>query len=400
MQKQFQLLDEWLTEHQRFWRFEPFHQSLHEQLPWVDTHPDMCAWLNSLSAQELSQYKLDPTSLIADLGRFIPDSRTVLANIALAPHSITTIKLAERFGVGIPGRKLKQIEAMGSYSLTRHQGSEWLEWCSGKGYLGRVLSSQTRQRVTSFEYQLPLCQSGQSEADALNLPMHFVQGDALECQSKQYVKPEQHAVALHACGDLHVRMMQYGCEKGVAAMTIAPCCYHLIQSDAYQVLSSVAKLSTIRLSRSELRIPLQQTVTGGSRVQRHRQLEMTFRLGLDLLLRQECAFKEYAPVPSIKKSQLSLGFEAFCRWAAELKEWNLPQVNFDQYEAEGAKRFWRMEMLSLVQQIFQRAIEMWLIYDKAMYLQEQGYQVSLSEFCDRDITPRNILIHASDRKNT
>ncbi|MCF8778237.1 SAM-dependent methyltransferase [Vibrio sp. IRLE0018] len=400
MQNQFLLLDEWLTGQERLWRFEPFHQSLHSQLPWFETHPEMCAWLESLTQQELSHYKSDTSSLVEQLSRFIPGSKAVFAAISLAPSSTANIGLDKRLDIGIPGRKLKQIEAMGSYSLAFHYGKEWLEWCSGKGYLGRVLASQTGQRVTSFEFQSSLCESGQSEANALNLPIHFVQGDALQPTAKQYFKAEQHAVALHACGDLHVRLMQYGCEKRLAAITLAPCCYHLVQNSSYQAMSTMAKGSTLKLSRSELRIPLQQTVTGGHRVQRHRELEMTYRLGLDLLLRHECGLQEYMPVPSIKKSQLSLGFEAFCQWAAEVKGFHLPKVSFAQYEKSGVERFWRMEALSLVQQVFQRALEMWLIYDKAMYLQEQGYDVSLCEFCERDITPRNIIIHASRSKKS
>ncbi|MCV5738612.1 hypothetical protein OFN56_42590, partial [Escherichia coli] len=60
--------------------------------------------------------------------------------------------------------------------------------------------------------------------------------------------------------------MQYGSENGIAAMTISPCCYHLIQSEQYQPMSELGRASSLSLSKQELRIPLQQTVTGGERV--------------------------------------------------------------------------------------------------------------------------------------
>ena len=56
-----------------------------------------------------------------------------------------------------------------------------------------------------------------------------------------------------------------------------------------------------------------------------------------------------------------------------------------------------MERLSLVQQPFRRSLEMWLVFDKALYLIERGYQVSLSTFCSKKVTPRNILIQAVKR---
>jgi hypothetical protein len=34
-----------------------------------------------------------------------------------------------------------------------------------------------------------------------------------------------------------------------------------------------------------------------------------------------------------------------------------------------------------------------LALDRAIYLQEQGYEASIEEFCERSITPRNLLIH-------
>ncbi len=151
------------------------------------------------------------------------------------------------------------------------------------------------------------------------------------------------------------------------------------------------------MSKQELRIPLQQTVTGGGeRVRRHRQQEMVFRLGFDLITRRALGMAEYQPVPpSIRKSQLSEGFESLCRWAAEQKGIVLSQeIDFDHFEKLSEQRFWQMERMSLVQLVFQRPLEIWLALDKALYLEERGYRVRLSEFCPKSVTPRNILICA------
>jgi hypothetical protein len=39
-------------------------------------------------------------------------------------------------------------------------------------------------------------------------------------------------------------------------------------------------------------------------------------------------------------------------------------------------------------------IELWLVLDRVLYLEQFGYRVTLSEFCEKQITPRNILIQA------
>ncbi|RTZ16426.1 methyltransferase [Vibrio aquaticus] len=391
----FQSIDQFLLEHQTFWRFEPFFSSARRVLPWKSAQPELTHWLNTLSPQEIEHFKQSNDELVDALSQYLPSLKQLLTWTNLQQVQIHGLELARGVDSGVPGRKLEQIVSMGEAALTKHAGSEWLEWCSGKGFLGRILASQSGEKVTSFEFQSALCQSGQHEADRQGLDMHFVQGDALSAESITALNPNQHAVALHACGDLHVSLIQKGVEQRLPALTLSPCCYHLIQGEEYQPLSIAAQQSTLQLSKSELRIPLQETVTGGERVKRHRLEEMTYRLGFDLLLNEALGFEQYQPVPSVKKSQLSDGFEAFCRWASDKKGIELPSIDFEYYERLGHERYWQMERMSLVQQPFRRLLELWLVYDKALYLQQSGYQVMVSEFCSRETTPRNLLIHAS-----
>ncbi|MEZ8915772.1 methyltransferase [Vibrio lentus] len=400
MHSRFTILDSFLLEHQVYWRSEPFHLCQTQQQPWVDVNRPLVDWLNSLSIENIQILKEQPQVLIKELILFLPELETANQNIQFDNSVLVGLDLPRGTADGIPGRKLQQIVAMGQASLEHHQGQEWLEWCSGKGFLGRILAQQSNQKVTSFEWQQSLCESGQKIADAQHLDMSFVQGDAFSKDADRVFNSNQHAVALHACGDLHVELVKKSVLHGLPAVTISPCCYHLIRDENYQAMSSVAKNSALTLSKSDLRIPLQETVTGGERVKRHRQLEMSYRLGFSQLLKGELSVDEYVPVPSIKKSELSEGFESFCYWASEVKKLPLDSdIDFEPYLVQGEALFWEMEKLSLVQQVFRRPLEIWLALDRAIYLQEQGYEASIEEFCERSVTPRNLLIHGvkSDR---
>ncbi|MGY5615607.1 methyltransferase [Vibrio cincinnatiensis] len=393
----FQQCDTFLYQTQPFWRFEPFHYSGALISPWHHIIPELDNRLEGLSLERIVTLKQQPEQLTNLLAPYIPDLDNMvrLQDALLSKVSVESGREACRdLYTGVPGRKVRQIQSLGPFLVSRHQGEAWLEWCSGKGYLGRWLAAHTSHPVVSFEYQATLCEKGQYEADHLGLAMTFVQGDAFDVGSQSLFQAHQHAVALHACGDLHIRLMQYAVKGQLAAMTFSPCCYHLIEGQHYHPISEAGKRSCLNLTRNELRIPLQETVTGGERVKRHRQLEMSYRLGWDALLRTELGYQEYLPTPSIKKSQLSDGFQAFCLWAADKKGIDLPLVDFNHYQEQGIQRFWRMERLSLVQQGFQRLLELWLVLDRAIFLQEQGYQVEISVFCSREVTPRNIVIHA------
>ncbi|UPR33905.1 methyltransferase [Vibrio cyclitrophicus] len=394
MHSRFTILDSFLLEHQVYWRSEPFHLCQTQQQPWADVNRPLVDWLDSLSIERIQTLKEQPQDLLAEITRFLPQLEKANQNIQFNQTALVGIDLPRGTADGIPGRKLQQIIAMGEASLEHHQGQEWLEWCSGKGFLGRILSQQSDQKVTSFEWQQSLCESGQKIADDQKLEMNFVQGDAFSESAGDVFNSNQHAVALHACGDLHVELVKKSVSHGLQAVTISPCCYHLIRDETYQPMSSVAKSSALVLSKSDLRIPLQETVTGGERVKRHRQLEMSYRLGFSKLLKAELNIDEYIPVPSIKKSELSEGFESFCQWASEVKEITLgSDIDFESYLAQGETLFWEMEKLSLVQQVFRRPLEVWLALDRAIYLQEQGYEATIEEFCERTVTPRNLLIH-------
>ncbi|MDV7103927.1 methyltransferase [Vibrio sp. TH_r3] len=395
MHKPFLQLEQILSQHQLLWRFEPFHQSAQSTLPWVEDYPDLCHWLNALSIEQIIQYKLSTTRLLADVNSVFPSAKSLNHLVKLSTDNHLPLNLERGITAGIPGRKLQQITSMGSFLLNNHKGQSWIEWCAGKGYLGRILASHSPQLVTSFEWQQSLCEAGQIEAQKKSLNMKFIQGDALSPEAKNMLTEQHHAVALHACGDLHVRLIEHASAAGSQAISISPCCYHLIEKKHYQPLSAYAiSNSTLNLSKAELRIPLQETVTGGQRVVRHREQEMSYRLGFDLLLKQRLDIEGYVAIPSIKKSMLAGGFEDFCYWAAEQKNIVLPTINFEYWQKKGTERFWHMERLSLAQQMFRRALELWLVYDRVLFLQEHGYTVTVTEFCDRSVTPRNIIIHA------
>ncbi|MNF11686.1 hypothetical protein D3C80_2129510 [compost metagenome] len=53
-----------------------------------------------------------------------------------------------------------------------------------------------------------------------------------------------------------------------------------------------------------------------------------------------------------------------------------------------------MRNLELPRSLFRRPLELWLLLDRALFLEEQGYQVMLGSFCQAQLTPRNILLLA------
>jgi hypothetical protein len=52
------------------------------------------------------------------------------------------------------------------------------------------------------------------------------------------------------------------------------------------------------------------------------------------------------------------------------------------------------QRLQLVNHGFLRALEMWLVLDLAVYLQEGDCELALTQFCSRELSPRNLRLLA------
>ncbi len=183
MQSVFLKLEHILQKNQSLWRFEPFHQSIQSQLACSGDYPDLYQWLSALSLEQVRRYKSSTSELMNDVTSVFPQAEELKGLISLSKATKEPVSLERGLDSGIPGRKLEQIVSMGSFALAHHKGAEWLEWCSGKGYLGRILASRSTQPVVSFEWQTSLCELGQREAIKKSLPMTFIQGVISLCKS-------------------------------------------------------------------------------------------------------------------------------------------------------------------------------------------------------------------------
>lgn len=387
--ERFDALDHFLLQHQHLWRPRPFTEPC---LSWESHYPELSTWLRQRSLDEAEAAQQHPERLPA------PAPFTELANEALRLSSLGELpdiglhSPGHRLDVNVPGRKWQQIEAFSRRLAFRQPAAHWLDWCSGKGHLGRRLL-RPGQRLTCLEHDGELVNAGQALSDHHHLAAEHVQQDVLAPDSVRHLDNAKSAVALHACGELHVRLLQLASQQGCRQIAIAPCCYNRIPGKAYQPMSQAAKASTLHLSQDDLGLPLTEAVTSSARVRRQRDISMARRLGFDLLQRQQRGVDQYLSTPSLPVSWLEKDFERYCRDLAELRQVELQgQPDWPALEAAGWQRLAEVRNLELVRNLFRRPLEMWLVLDRALFLQEQGYAVSVGVFCDYPLTPRNLMV--------
>ena len=388
----FTALDDFLTAHQALWKPRPF---THLSLPWETAYPQLSSWLRRRSLEDAERAHNHPADLV-DAPEPFASLAALSAELSavgeLPGHALETA--GHRLNVDVPGRKWQQIEAFGSRLSFASPPTHWLDWCSGKGHLGRRLLS-AGQQLTCVEYDPALVASGQALSQRHHLHALHVEQDVLATDAATVLSAHHTPVALHACGDLHVRLMQLASAAGCQQMAIAPCCYNRINRSEYRALSSAVLRSALQLSLEDLALPMSETVTAGARVRHQRDTSMARRLAFDLLQRQVRGVDEYLPTPSLPSAWLEKTFADYCRDLAALKELStVGTPDWQALEAAGWQRLAEVRNLELLRGLFRRPLELWLILDRAIFLAEQGYVVRLGTFCNAPLTPRNFLLLA------
>ena len=387
--QQFKAIDHVLTNTRQYWQILPF-QFL--TLPWRDNSA-LNYYLNTLTMEQIETIDSDDQLLRTIFSRYLDTSLDCIAPLTQVNPRITDCP--DRFKVAIKGRKWQQIERF--EALVPRGNSEVLEWCAGKGHLGRLISFHQQRPVVSIEWQQAQCDQGQKMSDKFELEQSFIQADVLKGQ-QQLIKPDQQLVALHACGDLHVVLLQQAVAVKSKQLLIAPCCYHLIGSTSYQALSFAGQASGLTLNRRDLNLSMQKTVVAGVRDKKHRAIEVAWRLGFDLLQRKLRGIDQYLPLPSVRQSMLMGSFSQFCQWACDKKGLSLDLgLDVASFEQAGWQRRLTNARIEIVTHAFRQLLERWLLLDRVLFLEQQGYEVELANFCDAAITPRNAIIRATLR---
>ena len=390
LQGHFRQLNALLLTHQALWRPAPFCLPV---LPWESHYPALTAALGALRERELAALETDQEALVNWLSPYIPGLEPVRALDTVPALAARHSDYPAGFERDIPGRKWQQVNAFAA-CLDPLEGAV-LEWCAGKAHLGRAICQRLGTPVTALELDAGLCAKGNAMSRQLQLDVHLEQCDVLSPGSTSRAGHTRHAVALHACGDLHRRLIATVTERRMHSLHLSPCCYHLTASPQYHPFSQDGKDSGLALSRDDCRLAVQETVTASAAAARRREKKNAWRLGFDALQRQLRGVDDYLPVPSIADVVFEGSFADFCRHAADLKALPLTAAtDWPYFEQRGWQRQARVSRMELPRHALRRALELWLVLDRALCLAEQGYSVTVGTFCARRLTPRNLMIRA------
>lgn len=393
--ERFASLSEGLNKTQAFWRPVPFHQ---KHIEWVDLHPKLAERLFSLPLSDIEFFtrNIDAFSdcFSKEIHASIPDYAHIQSLCSLPSLSAEALPaVSPHFHAGIAGRKWTQIQHF-SHAM-QNTSLPVLEWCAGKSHLGFYLNHIYKLPITALEWNQSLVNQANARATSQHYDLQSHHVDVLKTSDLAVLNKHTQVVALHACGELHERLLQLCNEKEVQHLSLAPCCYHKRSKKVYTPLSNIGQASDLNLEKIHLHTAVMDSVTARAGIMQQRKALQIMRLGFDELQRSLLQRDTFLPVPSLPMSWSTVSFDAFCYHCAKLKGLRLPDsVDWSYYLQAGEARFTQVSALDLVRLLFRRPLEIWLNLDKVVWLQDQGYHADISTFCDYQTSPRNILIRA------
>lgn len=391
-----------LAAHQALWRSKPFCEP---EPAWLGTHPQLADQLLALddeTTRRLARGDSDGAELLALLSQSLPELARLAPLIDFPvrtdPACNPDVRIAETAGAAdwrvlweVPGRKSAQIAAF-AHALAPSPAPV-LEWCAGKGHLGRLLARYGAPQVTSLEIDGSLCVDGERLAQRLGLPQRFRQADAL-AEGALSDFAGHHAVALHACGDLHRVLVRGAGAAALEAIDFAPCCYQRTADDSYQLLAGPLPGAALSLSRDDLRLAVTGAATAAAAEVAAVETETAWKLAFQHA-QQSVTGQPYRPTPSLSRSALRGGFRSYVQALAAHAGIDLGGgIDWPALEAFGWRRQRDVARLTLLRYGFRRAIEAFVVCDLAACLEQQGYAVTVGTFCAGTLTPRNLLISA------
>ena len=370
------------------WMPSPFCEA---RPAWCAAHPELAEALLALDDATLAILSTDAAAAHAFLLPHLPALAPLPALIDLPHREVALVPAPERKAAWhfIPGRKAAQIDAFAA--AVGAPRAPLVEWCAGKGHLGRRFLMAWGGEARALERNAVLCREGEALSVRAGLAQRFTVADVLAEEAAASLAGA-HAVALHACGDLHRHLIDHAGPAGACALDVAPCCYPLGADDHYRPRGGA---SALHLDRNALRLAVTETVTASPRLAAQSERLSAWKLAF-VALREAHApgapYRTFKPVPAAWSSR---DFAFFLQSLAAREDLPLdPGLDCAAAEAEGWARHRAARRLQLPRLACRRAIEMWLLNDLALALENDGFEARLHRFCPHTLTPRNVIVSA------
>jgi len=201
-------------------------------------------------------------------------------------------------------------------------------------------------------------------------------------------------VGLHSCGQLSSKLLQAAVYYQVKGIINFGCCYFKYDQPQYEQLSKAAKSNPLLINEQGLTLATRAHTYISKQDYYNKYQVKSYRFGLHLLLYEMLGKKAFITMGDCPIRDYFNGFSAYA--LKKLKEHQithrLTHQKIDDYfhSVSIQKQIKRMFLCNLIRWFFGRPLELYILVDRAVFMQENSYHTTLSHYFDDKISPRNV----------
>lgn len=275
----------------------------------------------------------------------------------------------------------------------------------GIGLLAQTLCNQYQHKVISIDMNAQFQQTGiERHMKNAKDPLNLVQYKNVKVESGgefiELLNTNIMPVGLHTCGKLALDIIRFSSKNKVPALVNFGCCYQTLdKSSELQNISSFAKENNpLWMTNYALVLACRAHRKMDEKDFNLKQKVKFYRYAIHILMHDLYDMQELVTLgnstPKLYNESFGVYvYEQFKRINVTPKH-SIEELNTFFDDANLTVMIERMLAAGLIRNALGRVMELYLLLDRAIFLEEEGYKVSVEEFFDEELSPRNIGITA------
>jgi protein-L-isoaspartate O-methyltransferase len=290
-------------------------------------------------------------------------------------------------------RKRAQIEAFARLVLPlAANATRVVDVGSGHGHLTREIAERIERPVVGFERDAALADRARSLPSSAppDFAVTDVLADGLTLSAGDCV------IGLHACGELGDAIVESAARSG-AAVALVGCCLQKRRAEARSMLCAApAYGAALELPRNLLGLSNLSPGDDGVEATRVENLEgRVNRLVLHRLLSKDGTLRLGAEIDGLNRRASHGDLDTFVARAFAVRSPPAPSKSAIEEAAAWARdQHGRARRMTLPRATLARALEVLVLLDRALYLEEHGFDVSVGTLFPAAVSARNLALAA------
>ncbi len=316
---------------------------------------------------------------------------------------LTSLPQSEEAPTNFPINLSKKITAKKRHEISYilslkpiKESNSFVDIGSGAGHLSSCILNKNQKKSICIDMSEDIQNIGKEKlkkiAPDILSRVQFVTSKISSRSSTEDFEESDTLIGLHACGDLSTIIVKaYGHSK-IKNLINFGCCYHKLADDQFNI-SKIAMKNPLILTNHALTMAAKFKPENIKSYNEKLKVKK-YRYSLHFLMLDELGL-EFASVGNGLKEDYKLSFADYCyKFLPDSME--LSHAELENKYKSLEKKVTKVLALGLIRSHLARLIEIYIILDRALYLKENGINVEIKEVFNKEISPRNILLRATN----